>query len=229
MKIFFYSLFFLMTHSLIAQVNSDSTNIKNGQKIHYYKDGTVESILDTQNRYEKKFYPNGQLKMEKEWSRKNKIKLKEYFPNGILNKKQSHKKLEIYNQDKVIIERMNRKEILIFERLFRKKKHGREKFYTYQWESFDDRGIIKRKIIFNSDHFNMNPFPDSIQQIDDFLFEEIIFYFNGKEFKKMALEVERKKELSRKLVVYRKEEKKWVKEKTIAVRKVYELIDNYSN
>ncbi|MFK8005287.1 MAG: hypothetical protein AB8H03_02910 [Saprospiraceae bacterium] len=159
----------------------------------------------------------------------NKSILKEYFPNGILKRKQSNKKLEIYNQKKVVLEKMRRKEILIFERLFKKKKHGREKFYNYKWESFDDRGIIKRKITFNGDHFNRNPFPDNIQQIDDFLFEKIIFYFNGKEFKKVVLELENKKNLSRNLVVYRKEEKKWVREKTTSINKVHELIEDYSN
>ena len=153
-------------------------NKKNWKKITYFKNGKIKSIYDKEKKYEKEFHPSGQLKKDKTWSRKNKITLKGYFPNGKLKRKQSHKKLEIYNEDKVVIEKMKRKEILIFERLFARKKHGKERFYKYKWESFDPRGIIKRKIIFDGDHFKGSPFPDSIQQINDFLFENTIFYLS---------------------------------------------------
>jgi antitoxin component YwqK of YwqJK toxin-antitoxin module len=210
-------------------------NFKNGQPIDtlfsFAKTGQLSEIFIPKKKgWEKtKYFKNGKIKSEEIRSKKNKLTLKEYFPNGILKRNQGHKKLEIYNQNKVIVEKIKRKEILIFERLFKKKKHGREKFYAYQWESFDDRGIIKRKIIFDSDHFHKSPFPDSVQQINDFLFEEIIFYFNGKEFKKVALELENKATLSRKLVIYRKDEKKWTREKTTSISKVHSLIENYSN
>ncbi|MFK7771353.1 MAG: hypothetical protein AB8F94_04405 [Saprospiraceae bacterium] len=195
---------------------------KNGQRI--------EVFIPNKKGWKKiQYFHNGKIKSEEIKARKKKSTLKEYFPNGILKRKQSHKKLEIYNQNKVVVEKMKRKEILIFERIFKRKKHGREKFYEYQWESFDDRGIIKRKIIFDSDHFNTSPFPDSVQQIDGFLFEQIVFYFNGKEFKKVALELVDRKSLSRKLVVYRKEEKKWVREKTTSINQVHKVINNYSN
>lgn len=210
-------------------------SFKNGKGIDtlfsYFKSGQQSGIVIPKKKGWKRinYFKNGKIKSEEIRSKKKKSTLKEYFPNGILKRNQSHKKLEIYNQKKVVIEKMKRKEILIFERLFKKKKHGREKFYAYQWESFDDRGIIKRKMIFDSDHFDTSPFPDSVQQIDDFLFEEIIFYFNGKEFKKVALELESRKNLSRKLVVYRKEEKKWTREKTTSINKIHSLIENYSN
>jgi len=204
-------------------------NKKGWEKINYFKNGKIKSIYNARKKYEKEFYPSGQLKSERYWSRKNKTKLKEYFPNGILKRNQSHGKLKIYNQNKVVVEKIKRKEILIFERLFAKKKYGREKFYTYHWESFDDQGIKKREVVFDNDGFLMSPFPDSIQQIDDFLFEKIIFYFNGKEFKKLALELENRNGFSRKLVVYRKEGKKWVREKTSSMNKIHEMILNYSN
>ncbi len=197
----------------------------------YAKSGQLTEVFIPKKKGWKKlnYFKNDKLKSEENYSKKNKSALKEYFPNGKMKRNQNHKKLEIYNQNKVIIEKMTRKEILVFERVFKKKKHGSEKFYEYKWESFDDRGIIKRKIIFDSDHFDTSPFPDSVQQIDDFLFEKIIFYFNGKEFKKVELELEDKNSLSRKLVVYRKEEEKWTREKTTSINKVHKMIENYSN
>ena len=251
-------LFKRITQSIIIGPGSEYLDcgiLANGKITDYYHNGKIRmqgvfekgQLIDTLFAYRRNgqlievfipykkgwkkinYFKNGKIKSEEINTRKNKATLKEYFPNGILKRKQSHKRLEIYNQNNIVIEKMKRKEILIFERFFKKKKHGQEKFYEYQWESFDDRGIIKRKIIFDSDHFNTNSFPDSVQQIDDFLFEKIIFYFNGKEFKKVALELVEMKNSSRKLVVYRKEEKKWVREKTTSISKVYELIDNYSN
>lgn len=212
---------------LFANLFSFSQNSKH-QQITYHKNGKIKSILDTKKRSEKVFFPNGQLKLEKKWSRKGKIKMKEYFQDGQLSKQQNHKTLERYNSKNIVIEKIKRKEILILERIFAKKKHGRDKFYWYEWKSFDDQGTIKRKMIFNGDHFNQSPFPQSVQQIDNFLFEEIIFYFNGKEFKKMALELINQSTLSRKLVVYRREGKKWIREKTTSIDKTQELIKNYS-
>lgn len=246
--------FYRSPHPLINY--SDCDSLANGEIIDYYynngkirKKGTFKNgkVIDTLFSYFKSgqqreivipkkkgwkrinYFKNGQIKSEEIKAKKKKSTLKEYFPNGILKRNQTHKKLEIYNQKKVVVEKMKRKEILIFERLFKKKKHGREKFYEYNWESFDDRGIIKRKIIFDSDHFDKSPFPDSVQQINDFLFEEIIFYFNGKEFKKVALELENRKSLSRKLVVYRKEGKEWTRERTTSINKVHKMIENYTN
>ena len=208
---------------------------ENGQPIDtlfsYNRSGQLTEIFISNKKGWKKinYFKNGHTKSEETKSKKNKQTLKEYYQNGVLKRTQNHKSLEIYNQDKVAIEKITRKEILIFERLFKKKKHGRDKFYEYKWKSFDNRGIIKREMFFDSDHFEGKPFPDSVRQIDDFLFEKIIFYFNGKEFKKITIEYDMNNNFSKKLVLFRKEGKEWIREKTTTTSKVYKMIDNYSN
>jgi hypothetical protein len=125
-----------------------------------------------------------------------------------------------------VIEKIRRKEILVFDRIFAKNKYDRSnRFYEYKWDSFDENGTIKRNIIFNSHGFLMSAFPDSLKQIDEFLFEKILFYENGKESKKIELDyVFENNEAIKKMFVFRKEEDEWIKEKTTTANTVYNLL-----
>lgn len=114
-----------------------------------------------------------------------------------------------------MIEKIRRKEILVFDRIFAKTRYDRNnRFYEYKWDLFDEDGTIKRRIIFNSHGFLMSAFPDSIKQIDEFLFEKILFYENGKESKKNEFKYVYENKISvKKMLVYRKENNEWTEEK----------------
>ncbi len=199
---------------------------KKQKKITYFSNGQMKSIYDTKKKYEKEYYLNGQLKKEEFWNRKH-IKTTEYNESGNVIKTKNKKEQKKFNKNGIVIEKIRRKEILVFDRIFAKNKydHNNNRFYKYKWDTFDNNGIIKRRIIFNSHGFLMSPFPDSLKQIDELLFEKILFYKKGKESKKIELNyVFENNDAIKKMFVFRKEENKWIKEKTTTANNVYQQL-----
>lgn len=203
---------------------------KNWKSIRYFKNGEIEAVVDTKKRYEKVYFENRQLKIEVFWSKKNDSKTIAYFENGNVRKASNKRALYIYNQNGVLIEKLRRKEILVFERVFARNSFDRHhKFYEYNWETFDSSGTIKRAIIFNSHGFLMSAFPDSLNQIEDFLFNKVMFYKNGKESKMIEFKyLFENNESVKKMYFLRKEEDVWIEENITSVIDVYKTIADYS-
>lgn len=202
------------------------------KRVSYFENQKIKSIYDSRKNYEKEYFPNGQLKKMKKWRKKKSryAKIMEYFEDGSLKMKRGNKRLRQFNEDGVLIERIKRKEILIFDRLFSKNLR-RNKFYEYKWKTYDSTGALKRKIIFDGIGFTMNPFPDSIQQINGYLLDKIIFYKKGIEFKKVSIKDDYNYKNYKHiytLYFYRKKRNQWVKEKEITSNDIYALINEYS-
>lgn len=199
---------------------------KKWKRITYFDNGQIQSIYDTKKRFENKYFLNGQLKKEEKWNRRYISKKIEYDENGNISKIANKKEQKKFNQRGILIEKIQRKEILVIDRIFAKNAYDRHnKFYEYKWETFDDKGIIKRNITFDSNGFLMSPYPDSINQIDDYFFNKISFYENGKESKKIEFKyVFENNDYIKKMFFYRKEEDVWIEEKTVTANKVNILL-----
>ncbi len=200
---------------------------KKWKKVTYFENGQLKSVYDTKKRFEKEYYQNGQLKKEEFWNRKYILKSTEFDLNGNVIKTINKREQKKFNKSGIVIEKIHRKEILVFDRLFAKHRYDRKnKFYEYQWETFDHHnGELRRKIIFNSYDYLMSPFPDSLKQIKEFSFEKILFYKNGRESKKMELNyVFENNDFVKKIFIYRKEDDKWIEEKTTTANNVYEQL-----
>lgn len=202
---------------------------KGWRRVKYYKDGKIKTEYDLQKRFIKEFYPNERLKLITKWTKGHPSRTRKYFMNGEPELIQKNKSLVKYNEAGIVVQKMKRKEIFELHRIFsRKARYRYQIFYNYEWESFDETGVVKRKIIFHDDGFLTGPFPDSVQQIEDYSFEKVIFYRNGQEFKKMESEyVWENDELMKKLILYQKEQKHWIEERTTTADKVYEIIAHY--
>lgn len=197
----------------------------------YFENGKIQSVYDVAKREEKEYYTSGDLKKENTWDSKYRNRIKEYDDKGNLVLDETHKIQQKFYPNGTLKEVIKRKEILVLDRIFSKDAYDRHhKFYEYEWESFDKTGVIKRKIVFDNDGFLTSPFPDSVKQIDDYLFDKITFYQNGQEFKKIESKyVQENDELIKKLIIYRKEKKQWIEEKTTTANNVYEIIATYSD
>tara|TARA_B100000674_G_C37914502_1_gene950194 strand:+ start:91 stop:1161 length:1071 start_codon:yes stop_codon:yes gene_type:complete len=206
------------------------TSKKGRRMTKYFENGNVQSVYDVAKREEKEYYQSGILKKENVWDSKYRHRIKEYDSKGNLVKDENNKAQKIYSSDGILLSIIKRKEILILDRIFSKDAYDRyHKFYDYEWESFDKAGVIKRKITFSNDGFLTSPFPDSVQQIDDYLFDKITFYQNGKEFKKIEIEyLKENQDWVYKLIIYKKENDKWIEEKRTTANKVYEIIASLS-
>ncbi|WP_298518151.1 hypothetical protein [uncultured Kordia sp.] len=205
-------------------------NKKSWKKSIYFKNGQLHSVYNTKKRFEKEYYQNGQIKKERSWSKKYHVKSTEYFQNGQISKQWNRRKLKIFNKEGNLIEKIKRKEFLVLRRIFSKDPYERNnRFYKYKWETFTQNEMPKRKIVFHEEGFLMTPFPDSIQQIKPFLFDNITFFKNGQEIKKLESKfVPENGKYIYKLFIYRKEENEWIEEKVTAIDDVHKIITAYS-
>lgn len=206
-------------------------NKKHWKSTKYFNDGNIKSIFNTKKHYNKEYYPSGKLKQEEYWGRRRNRKVTQYFQNGITSKYTERKKQEVFDKNGNLIELFKRKEILVLQRIFAKTYYDRHnRFYEYTWKTFDSDRIIQRQIIFNNSDFSAGPFPDSIQQINHFLFEKVIFYQKGQEFKKIETQYfKENNEYIRKLLIFRKENEKWIEEKRMPSENIHKIITTNSN
>ena len=186
------------------------------KKVEFYEQGQIKSICDTHKRYSEEYYSNGQMKKEDSWSRKYKWKTQEYFQDGTLNLTQNDKTQERYSSNRNLREKITRKEILKFNRFFaRKSSYKKRKFYKYEWSFFDNKGNLERKIIFNGSGFKLKVFPENIDQIEEYMLNEIIFFKEGIMYKKLEFHFnEDNSEEIKELKTYFTEHRKRSKKKT---------------
>lgn len=200
------------------------------KRMEYYETGPLKSHYDTKKAFDRSYYPSGQLKTEDRWSKRYRSITKRYFESGQLQEITRRKKRKRFQEDGLLVERIKRKEILIMDRLFSKNVWERHrKFYEYEWENCDADGKLKRRIIFFNDGFSTGPFPKHLNEIDDFLFQEIVFFEEGEASIKIdAKYVSENDDYFKKLFVSRKTEGEWIEEKVAAIDQVYRLIAEYS-
>lgn len=194
------SLFYYFRSGGLSEIFIDKR--KGWKSINYFENGQIESIYDDRKKYEKIYYPNGQIKKEESWTKKYRSKCREYYQEGIKMIK-DHKERKKYNKNGVLIEKIQRKEIFVFDRLFDVTAfRDNYRYYKYTWNSYDANGIIQRKIIFNNSGSLDGPFLDDLDEIESESFEEIIFFKNGIEVKKVEVKYEG---FVKKLYLYSKE------------------------
>lgn len=189
----------------------------------YYPDGMLK--IEQISQSFRKCYPIDQEQKEENWSKtfKRKKTGKEYYIDGTLKMNRENEKVEVYNENGVLIEKIQRKRIN--DKDFLNGKHFindkyylnyvnsmEDKFYEYKWEKFDSTGAINRRIIFNDDESVMNSFPK--HSIHNFMFDEIISFSNGIAIKKLSFRYDNgDNKLIKKVILYNKVFEKWVEEK----------------
>lgn len=183
------------------------------ERVSYFNDGQLQSVYHRKNRFEKEYYRNGQLKRKERWSKKFEIKIKKYFESGQLSLFENKKWQNRFDEKGRLTDKLRRiKEIPLRNNL--------DKFYSCQWDSFDENGKIKRRIVFMD-----KGYPTTVEQIDLFWLREIVFYKDGTESKKIEVHSVRENNRSvRKLLFFNKIDEDWIPEKTTTANNVYEII-----
>ena len=183
---------------------------KNWKRINYYEDGKIKTISDTKKRYSIVYYRNGQIKEKTSWSKKNKESRQEYFQNGNIKAIERYKKIERYDINGFLSEKINRKEKLKLQRFFAKKtSYKKQRIYNYKWTFFGHKGSIERIVSFDSNGISMNNFPEHINQIENYMYKEIIYLDEGNEYKRIKFHfeeenVEELKDLNKYFIEHRK-------------------------
>jgi hypothetical protein len=207
-------------------------NESGNQYLYFYKNGQIKSDYNQSKRYEYFYYHTGQIKSKTKWNKKYKEKEKQYFLNGDTQLKRNHNRLKSLYITGDKKEKIKRREVLIFDRIFFSDSpyERYHKFYKYNWNSYDSAGLLTRQIQFNDGDFGSSNFPDSIQQIDDYLFSQITFYKQGKPYIKSKVQYFRENETyDKKMVVYVMKNRKWIQNDIKSIDQVYKFIEQYSN
>lgn len=205
-------------------------NQKKWKQITYFENGQIQSIEDNNDRYEKEYYTNGQLKKERYWSDKFHHEMTEYYANGGVKMLSDYKMFRRFNEKGILIEKIKRRDISFFNRLFAKNIYDHfNKEFRYKWQTFDANGIIQRKIIFENNGISMDhSFPNKVEQINYCFFNKIIFFENGIKAIKLDFKyVKENDESIRKFFIYKKRKNRWIREKVVLAG-VYEIIATFS-
>ncbi len=196
---------------------------KHIKEITYFKNGQIKTDYNSEKKYEKEYYQNEQIAKETFWNKKN-ISINEFYENGNIKLKINNKFKKEYSINGTLIQEIKRKEILIFNRIFSK---GNGKFYEYNWCFYNTNGVIEKELIFNESGFLMNNFPDSIEQIKEYLFSKILFYKEGVLYKKIENKpIKENNKFVDKFVIYRKKNNEWIEEGIIDYDNLYYKINN---
>ena len=161
---------------------------KGWHKIQYFENGKIQSNFNYAKREKTEYYPSGQLKKSKKWNLKYHYTTTEYDENGILLLEETNKTQKKFYSNGEPKEIINRKEILVFDRIFSKDK-GR--FYQYTWTSYNSNSLPTRKITFNSGGFSGSIFPKEYLEINDYLFNEVVFYHEAQPIKKIHYRIKK--------------------------------------
>lgn len=193
----------------------------------YYENGQLKSIINTRKRFEREYYSSGQLKKNKNWNRNLKARIRTYYDNGILKEKESWKKLRRYNLKGILMDKIKRSEVNRLEKFFFGSKKVSDS-YKYRWKTFDTNGVIKRRIDFTEyygNNFENGNFPDSVTQIKDYLFDQIIFYKKGKQSAKITTRyVIENNDVIKKLTVYTRQKNRWIFIKEKSINEIYRTL-----
>jgi antitoxin component YwqK of YwqJK toxin-antitoxin module len=199
---------------------------KNRKQIGYFKNGQKMVYYDYVKEFDKEYYESGKLKMYNNWGKQ---RYTEYFENGNIKVKRNHKRQIKYSENGKINEKMKRKEILFFQRIFSKSKYVERKYYGYKWITYDSIHNMKRKILFTEYGFSSSPFPDSLRQIADYIFNEISFYKNGEltDIINHSYVLENDKRVN--IIIHtQKQNRVWIEIGRYPIEKIYEQIESLS-
>lgn len=200
--------------------------LKHRQHIFYYKNGQIRIDYNSAKRYSKEYFESGELKKEEFWNRKYHTKKKhEYYKNGQL-KHNEHKKCQIrYFSNGFIKNQTTRKEVLILERIFTK--YGTP-WFDYQCNLWDSLGNKLAFIQYSGFMFPSGNFPDSISQIKEYQFNEILLYKNGQELIKVGFTIEKEgSDFIDKLIIYEKKDDIWIEKEITTVNNVYKILERH--
>lgn len=195
--------------------------VKDGWKIQmYYDNGQLKANYNYPKGSITKYYVSGNLMVKETWNRRFKRKVKKHDENGTLVYKETFNKQNTYDSTGVLRKSIRRREIFRLQRM-----RSRERpFFKFTWHTYNSNGEHSRIITFSESEF-----PEKLYEIDDFLFDEIIFFKNGQYHKKIVIKSEViDNNYTRYFVLYICYDGEWKKDKEIPLEGIHNLIETLS-
>lgn len=193
-------------------------NKKNRQYLDYYRNGQVKSHYHVNKRYHKKYYKDGQIYIDKTWNRRFHVSESEYFDNGSLKVSSSPSEKLVFLKNGALQAKHTRKKRALLKT---------SQWCDYTWEIFDSLEHKTAQIEYGSNGFSSGFYPDSIKQIDYYLFNKVVTYKNNKKAYKVVMSyVKENDKYARKLILYKWEEDQWKEIRKVPDTKIFDLLES---
>ena len=188
----------------------------------FYPNGQLERSSDNKKRRYESYYESGQIEHKsKSFSIGNRTKT--YYENGVLESKEFWIIKKIYGENGLI---KNRLFIRVFKANFVK---GKDPLVYQSWKMFDSLGNIELKVKFRKTRYFFNwEFAFQLDEISDFLIDEVIIWKNGKRAFKLREDYKKIDGVYKQVVsVYKKQGLRWVLVEQKPLKEIHGLIEYY--
>lgn len=200
-------------------------NKKKRQWIHFYKNGNIKSDYNSSKRYNKEYYETGELKVLERWNIRGTIFKNEYFQLGQIKKSQNRNRQIKYDSNGKIVQFTKRKKTIFLEKFVHK---DEIRWYDFQSKTFDSIGNVLMSVQYSAQNYEWRRYyPDIIKQNKDYHFDEIVFYQNGIENKKIDFKyIKNNNDFVRYLILYKLENGIWIEKETSTEDNIYKYLGN---
>ena len=182
----------------------------------YYRNGQLALVKNIAKQIAIFYYPSGQILRTNKITKRYFLKSREYYEDGTVKAYTRKKKKMQFDSKGQTIEKLKCRRVYYpFYVFVFSKKEGRAfvPMCKFKWVTYDSLLNVKRKVVIVSNSRAFDQIPPSLSSIiryDDL--DQITYYKNGKKFKRLEFKwVGENKDYQRKLFVYKRVGRKWVK------------------
>jgi len=185
------------------------TEGKLDRSLTYYPNGQLQRDLNWLIKKETRFYPDN--KIESVTSFRKKYYQRIYYPSGQLKVDENRRNKKTFSASGAITTIYTRKEVLKFQRIFKKQMP----FYEYTYKEYDDSLRLIKEAVFYDHNINWAGFyyPESFEQIDISKLDSVVYYNKqGQQVRKEVYKWEPGGSVKKNKITYIKEGNLWQQE-----------------
>lgn len=182
---------------------------KLGRSLTYYPNGQLQRDLNWLIKKETRFYPDNKIESITNFRKKYYQRI--YYPSGQLKVDENRKDKRTLSESGAITTFWTRKEVLKFQRIFKKQMP----FYEYTYKEYDDSLRLVKEAAFYDHNINWPGFyyPTSFEKIDTLHLDSVVYYNKqGQQIKKEVYKWEPGASVRKNKITYIKEGELWRRE-----------------
>lgn len=182
---------------------------KLNRSLTYFENGQLQRDLNWVKMKETRFYPDNKIASVTSFRKKYYQRI--YYPPGQLKVDENRKNKKTFSESGAIKTVWTRKEVLKFQRIFKRQRP----FYEYTYKEYDDSFRLMKEAAFYDHNINWPGFyfPDTFEKIDTLKLDSVVYYNKqGQQIKKEIYEWESGASVRKNKIVYYKEGVLWRRE-----------------
>jgi antitoxin component YwqK of YwqJK toxin-antitoxin module len=179
------------------------------RSLTYYTSGQLQRDLNWFKKKETRYFPDNRI--ESVTSFRKKYFQRVYYPSGQLKVDENKKNKKTYKEDGKTTTFWIRKEVLKFERIFKRERP----FYEYTYKEYDDSLRLIKVAVFYDHNLNWPSFyyPETFEGIDTLKLDSVVYYnTQGQQVRKEIYKWESGASVRKNKIVYFKSGELWLRE-----------------